>query len=608
MTLPGELKDVPEVMDRQTIAILPFKNMSSDPENEYFADGITEELITALSAIDRLKVISRTSAMQYKSTSKGVLEIARELTADTLVEGSVRKAANRVRISVQLIDGRDEGHLWAQTYDKQLDDIFAVQSEIAEKVVEGLKVKLLDSERRNLRKSPTSSSEAYTLYLKGRYHWNSGGRENLEGGMKCFEMSIQQDPRFALGYVGLAQTYSLMGVYGYLRPETAYSKAKALALKALELDAALGEAHVVLGAVAFGLERDPTRAEEELKKAILLNPSFSTAHMIYSSVLREMGRFDEAHAEIVKALELDPLSPLVELTLGISFYFQRMYDKAVEKIEGAVRLSPSYTSAQRWLTRAYVSSSMYDKALKAVEDSYRLDHQPLIKNLYTAYVYAAMGKGNESRRLLEEVEQRFEDEILSEYLVARIYVLLKDKEAAFKWLERAYSNHDTQLQYLGIDMELEALRSDSRYLALLGRMGLGQKVTVTDQPPAVVTESKADMLVSKLLKSGYRRVEDKLPVVLGENVSFRLIMYNEETSEYIVCDYCELATKAMVEGFLVKLKMVARSNFDYKVKSGILLSDREPPNEVKGYVTRVAGAKYPVHVVSDPDEMSELVP
>ena len=245
-------------MDRQTIAILPFKNMSSDPENRVLrrwdhggADNRSFGNRPPQGDIEDIR-----DAVQINL--EGCLEIARELTADTLVEGSVRKAANRVRISVQLIDGRDEGHLWAQTYDKQLDDIFAVQSEIAEKVVEGLKVKLLDSERRNLRKSPTSSSEAYTLYLKGRYHWNNGGRENLEEGMKCFEMSIQQDPRFALGYVGLAQTYSLMGVYGYLRSETAYSKAKALALKALELDAALGEAHVVLGAIAFGLERDPT--------------------------------------------------------------------------------------------------------------------------------------------------------------------------------------------------------------------------------------------------------------------------------------------------------------------------------------------------------------
>ena len=190
-----------------------------------------------------------------------------------------------------------------------------------------------------------------------------------------------------------------------------------------------------------------------------------------------------------------------------------------------------------------------------------------------------------------------------------IYVLLKDKESCHSGGSRgSYSNHDTQLQYLGIDMELEALRSDSRYLALLGRMGLGQKIKVTEQPLAVVTESKADILVSKLLKSGYRRVEDKLPVVLGENVSFRLIAYNEESSEYIVCDYCEQATKATVESLLSKLKLLARSNFDYKVRLGMLLSDRDPPNEVKEYVNRLAGAKYPLHVVSDPDKMSELVP
>jgi TolB-like protein/Tfp pilus assembly protein PilF len=604
----GDLRGEPEAAERLTVAILPFRNLSSDPENEYFTDGITEELISALSAIDRLKVISRTSAMQYKASSKGVIEIAKELTADSLVEGSVRKSLNRVRISVQLIDGRDEGHLWAATYDKELDDIFAVQSEIAEKVVEGLKVKLLESERRNLRKSPTSSSEAYTLYLKGRYHWNLGSKENLNEAMKFFELSVQEDPRFALGYVGLAQTHSLMAVYGYLHAEIAFPKAKGLAMKALEIDATIGEAHVVLGIIANTFEHDSSRAEEEFKKAISLNPSYPTAHMLYSTVLREQGRFKESHVEILKALELDPLSPLIDLTFGISLYFQRMYDKAVQKFERALRLNPNYAGAYRWLTRAYVSSSSYDKAMKAIEDSYRLDHQPLLEKLQTAYVYAAMGKGKESHGLLTEIEERFHDEILSEYLVARTYLMLNDKDAAFMWLERGYSNYDPALVYMGIDMELEPVRSDPRYVALLDKMGLGPKVVDHENTQDAAEESRANRLVSNLLKSNYRRVEDKLPIVLGETVSFGLITYNEDRSEYIVCDYCEQATKVTVEGLLEKLKQLARSNFDYKVRMGLLLSERDPPSQVKEYAEKLSGSKHPLRVISDPDEVNARVP
>ncbi len=224
--MPAEDTEVgPEAMDRQTIAILPFKNMSSDPENEYFADGITEELIIALSAIDRLKVISRTSAMQYKTSSKGVIDIARELTADTVVEGSVRKAANRVRISVQLIDGRDEGHLWTQTYDKQLDDIFAVQSEIAEKVVEALKVKLQESERRNLKKSRTSSSEAYTLYLKGRYHLTRYSEGEVRKAAELFDQATKLDPHFASAYAMSAQCDMFLGFFGFVAPGEGFEKA-----------------------------------------------------------------------------------------------------------------------------------------------------------------------------------------------------------------------------------------------------------------------------------------------------------------------------------------------------------------------------------------------
>ena len=605
--LSGESKPEHEVSGRPIIAILPFKNMSSDPENEYFSDGIMEELIISLSAIDGLKVISRTSVMRYKSSTKGVIEIARELSADTLVEGSVRKAANRVRISVELIDGRDEGHIWTQTYDKQLDDIFAVQSEIAEKVVEALKVELLDSERRILRKPPTSSSEAYTLYLKGRYFWNRADKQGFEEAIRFYEKSVEQDPTFALGYAGLANTMVAQARVGYVRPVAAYPKALTCALRALELDPGLGEAHAVLGTVLFSYKRDPVRGEEELRRAIALSPSYAAAHMWYSNLLLSVGRPLEGLAEAEMAVQLDPLSAITNMFLGTSLFYLREYDKAIELLERTTRMSPNYPVPQIVLIQTFVRKSMFVEALKVVEDPLLQGLLPLQRKLMTAFVYAAMGKEDESRGLMAEVEAGFDKEVLSPYWIARVRFVLDDRDAGFNWLGRAYSDDDYWLTRMGIDQEFDAVRSDPRYAAMLQKIGLGQTV-VRETREQGAKEDKAERLASNLLKSGYRRVENRLSVVLGEYVSFRLIAYNEDRSQYILCDFCEQATKATVEGLMDKLKLLARSNFDYNVKLGILLSDREPPNEVKEYSERRTGARFPLRVVTDPDEASELVP
>jgi len=462
-------------LDSKRIALLPFANISPDPADEYFADGMTEELIDRLAQVKSLKVIARTSVMSYKKKEKKVSEISRELEVGTLVEGSVRKAGNRVRVTVQLISAGTEEHLWSSHYDKDLDDIFAVQSEIAESVVEALKVKLLESEKRNLRKSPTSNPEAYTLYLRGRHHYNKGGRESTEEAIKYFERSVQQDPTFALGYAGLATCHQAMIVTGYTRPAIAYPKAMALARKALELDPDLGEAHAVLGSVLCFYERDFRRAEKEITEAIALNPSYSTAHLWYCIVLHAEGRPNEAHAEVLKALELDPLSPRINAVIGHSLGLQRMHDRAIEQLESVVRTNPRFRFTYGELVLECVGNSTYEKALKAIEDLSRLTNQPLEKKLYTAYVYAAMGKESESRSLLDEVEGRFEEEILSPYVVALTYFKLKDNDAGFKWLERAYSDYDFNLLRLGIDVYLEPARSDPRYAQLFGRIGLDRK-------------------------------------------------------------------------------------------------------------------------------------
>ena len=344
LTPSGDLSTGPQVIDRQTVAILPFKNMSSDPENEYFADGITEELIVALSTIDRIKVISRTSAMQYKASTKGVLDIARELAADTLVEGSVRKATNRVRISVQLIDGRDEGHLWAQTYDRQLDDIFAVQSEIAEKVVEALRVKLLESERRSLRKSPTSSPEAYNLYLKGRYHLTRYSEPEVRKAAELFEQATKLDERFASAYAMSAQCAMLLGFFGFVTPGEGFEKARPLLRRAIEIDDHLDTAHMLMGRLLMDADWDWSGAEAEFKRAIEMSPNSAEAHYRYALLLINLMRNAEALAEIKTAEELDPLSVAVSQVAGSILYIAGRNGEAIERLGRAIEIDPGAAS------------------------------------------------------------------------------------------------------------------------------------------------------------------------------------------------------------------------------------------------------------------------
>jgi adenylate cyclase len=614
----GDLKHGPDVMDKQTIAILPFKNMSSDPENEYFADGITEELIIALSSIDRLKVISRTSAMQYKTSSKGVIDIARELAADTLVEGSVRKATNRVRISVQLIDGRDEGHLWVQTYDRQLDDIFAVQSEIAEKIVEGLKVKLQESERRNLRRSRTSSPEAYTLYLKGRYHLTRYSEGEVRKAAELFEQAVKIDDQFASAYAMSAQCEMFLGFFGFVAPGEGFAKARPLLRRAIEIDDHLDIAHMLMGRLLMDADWDWPGAEAEFKRAIEMSPNSAEAHYRYALLLFNLMRTAEALAEIKTAEELDPLSVAVNQVAGSILYFSGRTREAVGRLERAIEIDPQAAFAHDNLGLARCQDGNVDEGIAEIKKAMELDPNNVMFMTDLCYAYASSGRPVEAKKILARVEadQRSNGAVhVPPVALAGMYACLGETDRALEWLQKAYSEHSPYLCSLKSERWFEGIRADPRFVALLDRVGLGRKATITENSQAatpgitliVAEESKAERLASNLLKSGYHRVEDKLPVVLGEIVSFRMITYNEDTSQYIVCDYCDQATKATVERLLDKMKLLARSNFDYKVRLGVLLSDRDPSNEVREYANRLAGERYPLQVVSDPDKMSELV-
>jgi len=462
-------------LDTRRVAVLPLKNMSPDPNDEYFAEGMTEELITALSSVRELTVIARTSVMQYKGATKRVADIGRELGVGTVVEGSVRKAGPKVRITVQLIDVKNEGHLWAQNYDKQLDDVFTVQSEVAGKVAEALEVQLVESERRRLERGSTKNPEAYNLYLKGIFYWNKRNSEALRKAVELFEQAIGIDPGFAMGYAGIAQAYNIIASNLYEDPAVVYPKAKEFALKALSLDDDLAEAHAVLAAVAAGFERDLDRAETEFKRAIELNPSYPSAHQWYAQLLGFENRWEESWKEINRALELNPLSLIINANIADGHYYRGEFDKGIAQAKRVIDMDPNFSTGYPTLIENYIGATMKSEAIQAAEKYAKLVG-PADGNMVYAFVYARLGMEEESRKILSEIEPVYKGENLSPSFIGFIHFILGDRDEGFEWLERAYQGYDRYLLLMGIERWMEPYRSEPRYLAMLKKIGLAGRL------------------------------------------------------------------------------------------------------------------------------------
>ncbi len=460
-----------EELDSRRVAVLPLKNMSPDPNDEYFADGMTEEIITALSSVMELTVIARTSVMQYKSAPKRILDVGKELRVGTVVEGSVRKAGNMVRITVQMIDARNEGHIWAQNYDKQLDDVFTVQSEVAEKVSGALKVKLLESEKKRLERGATADPEAHNLYLKGMFYWSKRTPESLRKASDYFEQATKTDPTFALGHAGLAQAYFVMAGNAYEDPEVYYPKAKEEALKALSIDDDLAEAHAALASVASGYDRDFVRAEAEFKRAIELNPSYPSAHQWYAQLLGFERRLDESWREINRALELSPLSLIINTNIADGHYYRKEFDEGIEQCRRVIEMDPSFEPVYATLIQICLKSGRFDEAAKGLE-TYVKFASPTEAKIVTAYVYCHTGRLEEARRLLDEAEAVMERDKVSPYFLASCRFQIGDNDRGFELLEASYKRHDRILLAMGIDFEFDNVRSDPRYLAMLEKTGL----------------------------------------------------------------------------------------------------------------------------------------
>ncbi|MCR4405032.1 MAG: tetratricopeptide repeat protein [Candidatus Acetothermia bacterium] len=460
--------------DRSRIAVLPLANISPDPKDEYFADGMTEELIYTLSKLRELRVIAYTSVMAYKGQRKKIAEIGRELGVGTVLEGSVRKAGNRLRITALLIDAQNEEHLWSERYDRDLEDVFAIQSDIAKRVAEALQVHLLAGERQEIEKEPTGNLEAYDLYLRGRHCGNERTEERFKKAIECFEGAIGIDPDYALAYAGLADIYTVLPLYAPAAFKETFLRAKRAALQALLLDDTLAEARVSLAQVKAYCDWNWAEAEREFIRAIALKPSYATAHYQYGRFFIYMGRFDEALEEIHRALELDPLSVLSNFHLGVVVYLTGDYDEAIKALQKTIEMAPNFWMGHIWLGMAYLEKSMYAEALARLHQAKALPGcWPSMADAVIASVYTRMGKRRAARELLDELLRRSEREYIPPSWMAILYSALGENDRCFAWLEQAYEEHDQFLLFLakgGGIFEID--RADPRFTALLKRIGL----------------------------------------------------------------------------------------------------------------------------------------
>jgi len=454
------------------LAVLPFENLSASPEQDYFSDGLTEEMITQLGRLhpQRLGVIARTSAMTYKGGKKDVSQIGHELGVSYVLEGSVRRDGDQLRITAQLIQVRDQSHLWAETYDRHVRDILAIQQEVAGRIARSLAVELLPSEQSAFAPSSVRSPEAYDAYLKGRYLWNKGTGESLKQSIEYFEQAVGQDPNFALAYAGLADAYHLLATFSILPSREVYPKAKAAALKALELDDSLSEAHTTLGSALFRFDWNWAAAEKSFRRALELNPSSAIAHHDYAWYLVALGRFEEGIAEIKRAQALDPLSPRANVDIGWVYIRTRRFDEAIAHIRRLLEFEPNSVGAQHCLEQAYMHQGQYDQALAEA----RKNLAPLGRSPEEVAALsrsdAAQGMRTVLRWRLERLQESARQRYVSPNSMAALYAVLDEKDQAFEWLERAYQERDPALVSLKVDPVYDNLRVDRRFAELVRRL------------------------------------------------------------------------------------------------------------------------------------------
>ena len=459
---------------RTMLAVLPFENFTGDAGQDYFSDGMTEEMITQLGRLDprHLAVIARTSVMHYKHSQEQLDQIGRELGVQYVLEGSVRRDSGKVRITAQLIQTKDQTHLWAQEYDRELKDLLVLQGEIAREIADQIQITLRDHKPIEPPTQPALSPqtyEAYDLYLKGQYFWNKRTVAGFQRAIDYFQQAVAKDPNYARAYADLANSYALLSAYSMARSTEFMPKARAAALRALQLDESLPQAHTALALIVQNYDWDWQTAEKEYRRAIELNPNYATAHHWYAEHLALLGRFDEALRESEQAKKLDPLSLIIAADNGAILYFSRQYDRAIEQFRAVLEMDPNFPRAHL-LVFAYAQKGQFAEALSDIEKWDGIDDRT--RSLMLAYVYGRSGQAAQARYALEKLQELNRRQKMDPAMILYAYLGMGNKEQSFDWLEKAYAQHSNALTVLKVDPIYDPLRSDPRFQDLLHRVGL----------------------------------------------------------------------------------------------------------------------------------------
>ena len=453
-----------------SIAVLPLENLSRDPEQEYFTDGLTEALITSLAKIGGLRVASRTTAMHYKGVHRPVREIARELDVDTVVEGTVLRSGERVRISVQLIDARKDLHLWAESYERDLQNVLTLHSDIARAVAAEIQIKLTPKDQQQLAAGQTGDTQAYEAYLKARYYWNKFTPEGVAKAVEYFQQAIAIDPGYSVAYSGLADCSSRIGWWGFVSPDRGFGASRAAAQKAVELAPALAEAHGSLAWAIMHYDWDLITAEKEFRLALEFNSNYMSVQHFYAASLAAMTRWDDAMVEIKRVLRLDPLSLIANMTAAKILVHAHRFEESLSYSRRALEIDPAFPSARWTLAMAFHGSGDYEQAIAEVRKAMECsgNHGIYISALGSAY--AAAGKRDAACSAIHQLEELSKHCYVMPDWIAYIYACLNEKDEAFYWLDRAYEGHSPWLAYAAGFFWLDNLRSDLRFDAFLRRM------------------------------------------------------------------------------------------------------------------------------------------
>jgi eukaryotic-like serine/threonine-protein kinase len=457
-----------------SVAVLPFVNASADPNTEYLSDGITESLINSLSQLPHLKVMSRDSAFMYKGKDIDAHTVGQALGVRAVLKGRVMQHGDDLQISAELVDARDDSHIWGQQYSRKASEIFALQNDLAKEMTSMLRMRLTGEDEKRMDQSYTTNPEAYQLYLQGRFWWNKRTEEGFRKGIEYFQQAITKDPNYALAYAGLADSFSLLSDYGLVAPREAFPRAQVAALKSLEIQSNLAEAHASLAFIKTHYDWDRSGGLLEFQRAVELNPAYAISHQWYGVALWQMGQLREAKAEYERALELDPISLVINRNLGWLLYLARQYDQSVEQLRKTLEMDPSFVLAHNDLAQPYLQKSLYVEGIAECEKELVNSHNNAWALAQLGYAYAVAGRRAEAQNVLRQLNALSKEKYVSPIAAAQIYSGLGERDKTFEWLEKGYEDRSTGSTFVNVKVDpiWDPLRSDPRFADLLRRMNL----------------------------------------------------------------------------------------------------------------------------------------